>query len=418
MIEEIRAGSPRRRPRGRPGPRRRARRGGAALRRGRAHLGALPRRRRRRAGDPRGVPRSSPRGRRRSRTSPKAGPSCASGARAADPGPRRDGRRSAWCMAVARREAPRAPGGWLTAPCARRTPLRPRTPCAHPRRPAPVQGALPGTVGEVDDGSLSPGGVEGEAGRRGAPVEPREGPVRGAEGRRTPCAPLCPHALRGGPRRGQAPDGPTFDLPPEAQTGKGLPEPGRSGRTVLQGGDRAPRQRRPDGHGGGPDRVVRGGTKAALPALSRVRPGVAREPRPRDVRQAPPRRGVTSSPGHAITAPRVDPPAVPLPTPRRGRVRHPVASPPHAARVPSGSSPGPLRARVRHAGRPDAHRPRGVYVLASHLAARGARDGPFSVGVQALIRREILGTKRPDGTPPNVVFDWAVRCVPVARART
>lgn len=55
----------------------------------------------------------------------------------------------------------------------------------------------------------------------------------------------------------------------------------------------------------------------------------------------------------------------------------------------------------------------GVYVLASHLQRQeGPGTAPFSVGVQALIRREILGTKRPDGTPPNVVFDWAVRCVP------
>lgn len=55
----------------------------------------------------------------------------------------------------------------------------------------------------------------------------------------------------------------------------------------------------------------------------------------------------------------------------------------------------------------------GLLVLASHVQRQetSVAVAPFTVGVQALIRREILSLPAPAGGH-NVVFDWAVRCAP------
>lgn len=182
--------------------------------------------------------------------------------------------RSAWCMAVAKTEALGLPEGWLNrAVRAADTAAAADAPAPILAAPAPVQGALPGTVEEVDDGSLSLEALKAKRDGVALPSSHEKAPSGAPKAADAPAPlPVPPTPSEGAPGADKPYDGPTFDLPPEAQTGKGLPEPEtlRDARFFKEVIERLA--------SADPTATVADLTawcerhKAALPALSRVRP--------------------------------------------------------------------------------------------------------------------------------------------------
>lgn len=124
--------------------------------------------------------------------------------------------RAAWSMAVAKTDALELPEGWLNrAVRAADTAAAADAPPPAPPTPGPVQGALPGTVEEIDDGTLSLEALKAKRDGKTPPPRPEKAPSAPSKAAET-LAPVPTPATAPMPPAtdGDAPyDAPAFDAP-------------------------------------------------------------------------------------------------------------------------------------------------------------------------------------------------------------